>query len=117
MIQVGDGFGLPSSVHDGLEVLPPLSRVSENIQLHYPRQTAVSEEKCQAYLRLLWYERERLGLSDQTTSQFIAFKNGECDVVNEYCCKVYNDHLVYERNERKEECRAQELVLTWSPVG
>ncbi len=70
----------------------------------------MSVEKQDAYLRLLRNERDRLGLADQATSQFIAFRNAECDVVNQYCCRVYNNHSIYKEDKRDGRRRFDFLV-------
>ena len=60
----------------------------------------ISKDKHVSYLQLLWNERERLGLRDHSKSQFIAFKNAECAVINEICCQVYNNHGVKRVDEK-----------------
>ena len=92
---------LPPEARGGVEIMSPLRK-----QTHQSTLTdrslceKISQEKHILYLKLLWNERDRLGLEDHSLSQFIAFKNAECAVVNEICCQVYNNHKVKRTDEK-----------------
>ncbi|XP_061085101.1 DNA helicase B [Conger conger] len=40
------------------------------------------------------------GLKDHKSSQFIAFKRKECDLINELCCKHYSQHTTRDHRNR-----------------
>ena len=92
---------LPPEVQGGVEHLPPLKKQTHKVTLNNNSLCDnISKEKHMSYLQLLWNERSRLGLEDHSKSQFIAFKNAECAVVNEICCQVYNKHGVKRKDEK-----------------
>ena len=88
---------LPPEAQSGIESLSPVKkpRLSDGSLWN-----KISKEKHDSYRQLLGSERKRIGLDDHSKSQFIAFKNAECAVVNEYCCQVYNRHGVKRLDEK-----------------
>jgi hypothetical protein len=96
-------INLPGFVKAGAHILAPVTKISDQVKLRSTfNELQIPMEKQSSYLSLLRNHRDQFNLDDQRTSQFIAFKNVEADYVNQICCKVYNNHLIFEHPDGDE---------------
>ncbi|KAJ8373603.1 hypothetical protein SKAU_G00041830 [Synaphobranchus kaupii] len=60
------------------------------------------EEQTDLYLQkaVLLLLNSGSGLEDDQTSQFIAFKRKECELINELCCKHYSQHTTRDHKKK-----------------
>lgn len=87
---------LPLYVRSGAENLSKVTRPSDLIELHKKvKGQQMPKDKEDLYLSLLRQRIRDFDLVDSKKSQFIAFRRAECNVVNEFCCEVYNNHKMF----------------------
>ncbi|XP_027449322.2 DNA helicase B isoform X1 [Zalophus californianus] len=92
-LNISDKLTLPASIQDKTFIFIRLPEEDASSQL--------SENDPHSYLysavRTLLKEND---LQDAQTSQFIAFRRQDCDVINACCCKHYTGHLIKDHRNR-----------------
>uniref|UniRef100_A0A8C3VVR1 DNA helicase B n=1 Tax=Catagonus wagneri TaxID=51154 RepID=A0A8C3VVR1_9CETA len=94
-LNISDGPAFPVSIQDKSFIFVRLPEEDASSQFsknnHHPYLYSVVEN--------LLKEKD---LGDAKTSQFIAFRRQDCDVINACCCKHYTDHLIKDHQNRLE---------------
>merc|ERR1719376_177920 len=114
------GFSQPQLLAGtGMQSLPRVNQntlraLLEDIQKqHKPKKgrSSMAKEKQELYLSLITNKKRQIefGIDDDSKSQFIAFTNQECLVVNELCCYEYQNHRT--REEKPEAPGKKQLLI------
>ena len=64
-------------------------------------QKPMEDDKRELYWALLNQHRKEYKIDNDESSQIITFLNRECSTLNEFGCWVYNNHLMFDPEERK----------------